>query len=127
MKFTSGCRKKLMWIASSKKDLLSLPREIQREIGYSLNLAQQGEKDPDSKPLKGFNGATVLEIVKNNQDGTYRAIYTVKFEDSVYVLHVFQKKSKTGIKTDKQDIELVKERLKTALRKHLESQESLKV
>lgn len=117
-------RKKLAWIGSSKKDLLSLPREVQREIGYSLNLVQQGDDDPDSKPLKGFNGASVLETVKNDKDGTYRAVYTVKFEESVYVLHVFQKKSKTGIKTDKQDIELVKQRLKVAQQKYLEAQEA---
>ena len=72
-------RKKLIWVGSSKKDLLSLPKEVQREIGYSLNLVQQGCEDPDSKPLKGFNGATVLEIVKNDKDGTYRTVYRIKF------------------------------------------------
>lgn len=75
----TGCsmlnRKKLAWIGSSKKDLLALPKEVQRGIGYSLNLVQQGDDDPDSKPLKGFNGAGVLETIKNDKDGTYRAVY----------------------------------------------------
>ncbi len=113
-------RARLGWIGSSKRDLLTLPREIQRMFGYSLNIAQQGEKDDDTKPLKGFGGCSVLEIVKNDGNGTYRAAYTVKFKDVVYVLHVFQKKSKTGIKTPKQDIDLIRDRLNEAKRIHEE-------
>jgi phage-related protein len=91
-----------------------LPEEIRKMIGYSLHLAQWEKDDIDSKPLKGFGSAKVREIVKNDTDGTYRAVYTVEFKGIVYVLHVIQKKSKTGIKTPKHEIELIKSRLKTA-------------
>lgn len=117
----------LDWIGSSKRDLLALPKEIQRMFGYSLNIAQQGEKDDDTKPLKGFGGCSVLEIVKNDADGTYRAVYTVKFKDILYVLHVFQKKSKKKIKTPQQDIELIKSRLIDAKRMHEEWEAKRKV
>lgn len=107
-------RKPVIWVGSSKKDLLELDKEVQRMIGYSLNKAQKGFKDEDTKPLKGFGGASVLEIVKKDVSGTYRAIYTVKFKEALYVLHVFQKKSKSGIKTPKQEIDLIENRLKSA-------------
>jgi len=106
--------KQLCWIGSSKKDLMELPREVRRMIGYSLELAQAEQEDCDAKPLKGFGSADVREIVKNDSDGTYRAIYTVKFKEIIYVLHVFKKKSKTGIKTPKHEIELIENRLKMA-------------
>ena len=80
-------------------------------MGYALQLAQWGDKHPDAKPLKGFKGSSVLEVVENYNGDTFRAVYTVKFIDAVYVLHVFQKKSKQGKKTPKQDIELIKSRL----------------
>lgn len=83
-------------------------------MGYALRLAQQGDKHPDAKPLKGFGGGSVLEIVEDNDGDTYRAIYTVRFADAVYLLHAFQKKSKRGAKTPAEDIELVKRRLKVA-------------
>ncbi len=108
------CRKPLDWIGSSKKDLLQLPEEIRRMVGHSLHLAQIEVEDEDSKPLKGFGSADVREIIKNDAEGTYRAVYTVKFNEIIYVLHVFKKKSKTGIETPKQEIELIKNRLKTA-------------
>ncbi len=76
-------------------------------MGYALYLAQCGEKHPDAKPLKGFKGAVILEVVEDFDTDTYRAVYTVKFEGVVYVLHAFQKKSKRGIATPKQDIELI--------------------
>jgi phage-related protein len=83
-------------------------------MGHSLHLAQIEEEDPDSKPLKGFGSAKVLEIVKNDSNGTYRSVYTVKFKEAVYVLHVFKKKSKAGIKTPKHEINLIETRLKEA-------------
>jgi phage-related protein len=110
-------RKPLDWIGSSKKDLLELPEEIRRLIGHSLHLAQIEQADDDTKPLKGFGSANVREIVSNDSDGTYRTVYTVEFKEIIYVLHAFKKKSKTGIETPKQEIELIKNRLKTA--KHM--------
>ncbi|QBH97212.1 hypothetical protein EKN56_12885 [Limnobaculum zhutongyuii] len=106
--------KPLMWMGSSKKDLISLPRAIQQFFGYALNLAQIGEKANDAKPLKGFGSAGVLEVIEDLQGNTYRAVYTVKFHDAVYVLHCFQKKSTSGIATPKSDMELIKSRLKMA-------------
>ncbi len=106
--------KPIIWVASSKRDLESLTDGAMDEIGYALHQAQVGEKSEKAKPLKGFGGAAVLEIVEYNVGGTYRAVYTVKFKEVIAVLHVFQKKSKHGIKTSKQDIELIKNRLKLA-------------
>ena len=83
-------------------------------MGYALYLAQTGRLHSSSKPLKGFGGAGVIELVENNQHGTYRAVYTVRFESAVYVLHAFQKKSRKGIKTPREEIELVRRRLKIA-------------
>ncbi|AIE85948.1 Phage family protein [Fimbriimonas ginsengisoli Gsoil 348] len=88
-------------------------------MGYALYLAQSGDKPPSAKPLKGFGGASVLELVENYDGDTYRAIYTVRFEDAVYVLHCFQKKSKSGTATPQQDIELVRSRLRTAEEEHI--------
>jgi phage-related protein len=110
--------KPLEWIASSKKDLKAMPDEVRDNVGYALFMAQLGQKHDDTKPLKGFKGAGVLEVVDDFDGDTYRAVYTVRFESAVYVLHVFQKKSKSGIATPKQDIELVEQRLKTALEHH---------
>lgn len=112
--------KDLGWIASSKKDLMKFPLDVRKEIGHALYIAQQGSKHKDAKPLKGFGGAAVLEIVQNDGNGTYRIMYTIQFDEIVYVLHVFQKKSKTGIKTTKQDMDLVEQRIKVAEQKHME-------
>jgi phage-related protein len=106
--------KPLEWIASSKKDLIAMPDLVQDNFGFALFQAQIGEKHDDAKPLKGFKGSGVLEIVDDFDGDTYRTVYTVRFAEVVYVLHVFQKKSKRGIATPKQDIELVEQRLKTA-------------
>lgn len=113
-------RKPIVWVGSSKKDLLKLSEEVQSMLGYSLNLAQQGLKDVDSKPLKGFGGASVLEIIKADPGGTYRAIYTVKFVEAIFVLHVFQKKSKSGIATPKIELDMISNRIKDALNIHKE-------
>jgi len=92
----------------------ALPFPVRRTFGYSLYAAQLGEKPPDAKPLKGFGGAGVLEVIEDYRGATYRAVYTVRFAGTVYVLHVFQKKSKHGIGTPKQEMDLIRERLKRA-------------
>jgi phage-related protein len=106
--------KTLSWIAGAKQDFLTFPSESIANIGYALHLAQMGEKHKDAKPLKGFGGAGVLEIVEDNDGDTYRAVYTVKFAGIIYVLHAFQKKSKSGISTPPKEIEKIKSRLKRA-------------
>ena len=112
--------KPLFWVGSSLKDLRSFPEEVKDEIGFALYQAQRGLMPRSAKPLKGFTGASVLEIVDDFQTNTYRAIYTVQFADAVYVLHAFQKKSKKGVETPKGEIELVKARLKLAKEYHQE-------
>ncbi|WP_437615949.1 type II toxin-antitoxin system RelE/ParE family toxin [Erwinia sp. V71] len=106
--------KDLYWVSTSKKDLLSLPEDVQDIFGYALHLAQAGEKHAQTKPLKGFGGAGVLEVVEDYFGDAYRAIYTVKFSNAVYVLHAFQKKSSSGISTPKQHMDKIRERLKAA-------------
>jgi len=106
--------KTLYWIGSSRKDLASLPEDIQDAFGYALHLAQAGSKHSHAKPLKGYKSAGVLEVVEDYIGDTYRAVYTVKIATSVYVLHVFQKKSSSGISTPKPDLEKINERLKIA-------------
>jgi phage-related protein len=106
--------KPLFWIGSSLSDLKECPDEVQDFIGYALHWAQRGGKSPNAKPLQGFGSAGVLEIIEDFDGNTYRAVYTVQFAGAVYALHVFQKKSRKGIATPKQDIELVKARLKRA-------------
>lgn len=107
-------RKPLYWIGSSLKDLKGFPDEVQDIVGHALDTAQHGGKHEDAKPLSGFGGAGVLEIVESSEGNAYRAVYTVKFENAVYVLHAFQKKSKQGIKTPKPEVDLIHERLKKA-------------
>jgi len=106
--------KPLFWIGRSYDDLLACPPEVRRTFGFALGQAQQGGKFVDAKPLKGFGGAGVLEVVEDWQSDTFRCVYSVKFAGAVYVLHTFQKKSKSGSKTPKHEIDLVKERLKRA-------------
>jgi phage-related protein len=91
-----------------------MPPQVRRNIGQALLAAQQGMTDPAAKPLKGFGGARVMEIVERYRTDAYRAVYTAHFEDAIYVLHVFQKKSKSGIATPKHDIELIRRRLAEA-------------
>jgi len=112
----------IVWIGSSRADLRSFPREVRRDIGQALYAAQQGEMDPAAKPLKGFGGGSVLEVIVRHIGDTYRSVYTVRFEEAIYVLHVFQKKSKRGIATPQREIELVKSRLAQAQRMHEEAQ-----
>jgi phage-related protein len=95
--------KLLIWVGSSKKDLMELPTEVRKFFGHALDFAQRGDQHDAAKVLKGFGGAGVLEIVEDNIGGTYRTVYTVQFSEAVFVLHCFQKKSKAGIVTPKQD------------------------
>lgn len=99
---------------------MELPEGMQDEIGFALFQAQQGMKSERAKPLKGFKGASVLEVVEYDEGGTYRAVYTVKFKEAIFVLHVFKKKSKHGIATPKQEIDLIKDRLKLADEMYME-------
>jgi phage-related protein len=106
--------KPLYWVGSSKRDLRLLPDPVQDVFGYALYLAQAGKKHEQAKPLRGFGSAGVLEVVEDWDRSTYRAVYTVKFSGVVFVLHVFQKKSTSGVATPKADIDLIRERLKAA-------------
>jgi len=102
------------FVASAEDDLASMPDEVKSVFGFAIFQAELGEKHPDAKPLKGFGGGGVLEVVDDYRGDAYRAVYTVKFAGVIYVLHAFQKKSKKGAKTDKRDIDLIKTRLKIA-------------
>ena len=104
----------LIWVGSSKKDLMALPILVRRFFGHALHFAQNGERHDAAKTLKGFGGAGVLEVVEDDADGTYRAVYTIRFHEAVFVLHCFQKKSKSGIGTPKKDMETILLRLKAA-------------
>ena len=106
--------KPLEWIGSSDKDLTALPADVRRLFGFALSLAQAGDRHDAAKVLKGFGGAGVLEVVEDDVGGTYRAVYTVKFAEAVFVLHCFQKKSKRGIATPKEDMDIINARLKIA-------------
>jgi phage-related protein len=104
----------LEFIGSSKGDLSGFPDDVKRCIGLALRTAQKGGKHPDAKPLKGFKGAGVLEIISDFDGNTFRAVYTVRLRGVIYVLHAFQKKSRKGIKTPLNEMEKVKSRLKDA-------------
>ena len=102
------------FIGSSREDLKEFPDEVKQDVGYALFEAQQGRRSEAVKPLKGFGGAGVLEVIERFDGDTYRAVYTVKFREVVYVLHCFQKKSKSGIKTPQRDVDLIRQRLRAA-------------
>ena len=104
----------LEWIGSSYRDLMELPVDVRRFFGFALSLAQAGDQHDAAKPLKGFGGAGVLEIVESDGGGTYRAVYTVRFPEAVFVLHYFQKKSKRGIETPREHVEIIRTRLRIA-------------
>ena len=104
----------LHFVGDSDRNLRGFPKEVRDVMGQALWAAQLGKKHPDAKPLKGFTGASVLEIVSDYDTDTYRGVYTVKLAGVVYVLHTFQKKSKRGIQTTKQDIRVIQQRLKAA-------------
>jgi len=109
----SHSEKPLHWVGSAKKDLLALPDEVIDDFGYALGAVQLGATPAQAKPWKG-EGPGVLELVENHRGDTFRAVYTVRFAKAVYVLHCFQKKSPSGIKTAQSDIDLIHERLKLA-------------
>jgi phage-related protein len=103
----------LVWRGASKADFAAFPSSVQREMGYALFLAQMGERHAImAKTLKGLGGGTVVEVRESHDGNAYRAVYTVRYADAVYVLHAFQKKSKTGIKTPKSDLNLIEKRLR---------------
>ncbi len=110
--------KPVVWIGSAKADLSSFPEEVKDSVGFALYVAQRGGKHRDAKPLRGFGGAGILEIVENHAGDTYRAVYTVRLGGRIYALHAFQKKSRVGIKTPKSEIDLIKSRLKRAEEEH---------
>src|SRR3989338_10934638 len=103
--------KNTIWLGPTLHDLKKFPDKVRKHIGFALYLAQQGLTHEDAKPLKGFK-VTVWEIVSQHHGNAYRAVYTVKIKDIVYILHMFQKKSKDGITTPKKEIDLIKKRLK---------------
>jgi len=108
----------VIWIGRAKRDLRAFPDEVKDSVGFALYVAQQGGKHPDAKPLRGFGSAGVLEIVEDHRGDTYRAVYTVRLAGRVYVLHAFQKESKSGIETPRAEINLIKSRLKRAEEEH---------
>ena len=114
--------KPVFWMASSRMDLKAFPKAVQSDVGYALFAAQRGEEYRSVKALKGFGGRSVLEIVAPHDGDTYRAVYTVKFEDAVYVLHAFQKKSTKGIATPQREIDLIRHRLADAEQHYREKQ-----
>lgn len=114
--------KPVVWMGSSRKDLKTFPAGVQADIGYALYAAQRGEEYDSVKPLTGFGGRSVLEIVAPYAGDTYRAVYTVRFRDAIYVLHAFKKKAKKGRATPQHDIDLIRKRLADAERHHKERQ-----
>jgi phage-related protein/predicted XRE-type DNA-binding protein len=115
---TAPMLKELVWVASSLKDLRAFPEEVRQVMGFALYQAQTGGRHIAAKPLRGFGGAGVLEVVGDHDGDTYRAVYTVRFAEAVYVLHAFQKKAAHGIATPKRDIDVVRTRLESARRLH---------
>jgi phage-related protein len=106
--------KPIFWMGSSLGDLSNFPLDVRKVMGFALRQAQQGGKHIHAKPLKGHKGASVLEIVADHDSDTFRSVYTVQFKRAIYVLHAFQKKSKSGIKTARSDLDLIAKRLKAA-------------
>jgi phage-related protein len=115
--------KPLFWIASSLEDLLAFLEGVQDEIGSALSVAQFGGKHPSAKPWKG-NGPGIFGIVEDHRGDAYRAIYTVRYANAVYVLRAFQKKSRSGIRTPKRDVDLIAQRLKLAQQDYEERHEN---
>ena len=114
----TGSTKDVVWVASSLDDLKKFPESVRQFMGFAIYQAQYGGKHVDAKPLKGYKGSGVLEVVEDFDGDTYRTVYTVRFADAVYVLHAFQKKSKKGIATPRQDIDLIAARMRMAEQIH---------
>ena len=117
---SSRVLKPLFWVGSALREIRAFPLAVRRQVGFALYLAQRGEKHVDAKPLKGFGGAGVLELVEDHDGNTYRAVYTVRLAGAVYALHAFQKKSKKAIRTPKNHLDLIRERLRRAEQHHRE-------
>jgi phage-related protein len=112
--------KSLIWLGSSRRDFVSFPDDVKSEMGYALFQAQAGGRHRKAKTFRGTGDAGVVEIVDDHRGDTYRTVYTVRFATAVYVLHAFQKKSKSGISTAKSDLDLIEQRLREAARLHKE-------
>ena len=112
-------RKPIKWVGSAKRDLDAMPEDVKDAFGYAIDLAQAGGKHPDAKPLSGFGSAGVIEVVEDHRGDTFRAVYIVRLAGWIYVLHCFQKKSKGGIKTPKEDLEVIRIRMKAAAQDHV--------
>ena len=106
--------KKVIWVGPSRRELRSFPDPVQDHVGYALYVAQRGGKHRDAKTLSGFGGAGVVEVVSDYRGDTFRAVYTVRFARHLFVLHAFQKKSKTGRETPQRDMDLIRQRLREA-------------
>ena len=106
--------KPVIWVGGSREDLRTFPDDVQDAVGYALYMAQLGDKPPEAKPLRGYHGAGVWELVVDYQSDTYRAVYTVSFAEAIYVLHCFQKKSTHGIAISRRDLDLIAARLRRA-------------
>jgi phage-related protein len=106
--------KPIRWLGDSLHRLRGFAEDVKDDVGAALMWAQMGDKHADAKPMRGFGGASVLEILENYDGDTYRAVYTVRFKERIYVLHCFQKKSRKRSETPKHDITLIKERLEQA-------------
>ena len=104
----------VIWVGTSRKDLREFPEPVQDHMGYALYVAQRGGKHRDAKALSGFGGAGVVEVVKDYRGDTFRSVYTLRYAGTIYVLHAFQKKSKTGRETPRRDMELIRRRLREA-------------
>jgi phage-related protein len=113
--------KPVFWIGSTKEDLSALAEDVRDEVGQALFEAQKGGRHPSVKPLSGYGDAGVLEVVSDYRGDTFRAVYTVRWATGIYVLHVFQKKSKSGIKTPKAEMKLIESRLKRLQEMHDEA------
>jgi len=113
MKTPPQWERPLYWVGSAKKDLLGFPGAVVDDLGYALGVVQLGGMPPAAKPWKG-EGPGVFELVEDHRGDTYRAVFTVRFEQAVYVLHCFQKKSPSGVRTAQADVDLIHERLKLA-------------
>ncbi len=112
--------KEVIWLGSSKKDLIAFPEDVRRMMGHALLEAQRGGMHPDAKPLRGFGGAGVLEVVEDFDGSAFRTVYTVRFAEAIYVLHAFQKKSKRGRATPRAEMDVVDARLRRAQELHHE-------
>lgn len=115
---TGSQGRQVFWIGSSLEEIRGFPDSVKRVMGFALRIAQEGGKHLDAKPLKGFGGAGVLEIAEDDDGSTYRAVYTVRFAEAVYVLHAFQKKSTKGRSTPQHEIRLIEKRLRRAEEHH---------